>query len=103
MENVCKGFTEDQGLQRNAGSHTTVAMMLIGRIERPYPELFDLYKGEFWVALHRSFCEYVSKSPDNVARGLAAYFTSYRISDESYFQTVACHPEVRYGSCYILN
>ncbi|CAN0396875.1 unnamed protein product, partial [Ectocarpus sp. 12 AP-2014] len=69
-------------------------MQTLGRIQRAYPQRFRLYKGEFWGAFHRSFCEYVSWSPDNVARTLSAYFTGYRISDESYFQTLACHPEV---------
>ncbi|CAN0445431.1 unnamed protein product, partial [Hapterophycus canaliculatus] len=41
-----------------------------GRVERPLPTLFTLFKGEFWVALHRDFCEYVHESPDNVARSL---------------------------------
>lgn len=41
-----------------------------GRVERPLPNLFTLFKGEFWVALHRDFCEYVHESPDNVARSL---------------------------------
>ncbi|CAN0548988.1 unnamed protein product, partial [Ectocarpus sp. 8 AP-2014] len=40
------------------------------RVERPLPNLFTLFKGEFWVALHRDFCEYVHESPDNVARSL---------------------------------
>ncbi|CAM9725900.1 unnamed protein product [Ascophyllum nodosum] len=88
-----QGYIEDQGLQRKSGTHTTEAMTLLRGIERPHPQLFDLYKGEFWFALHRSFCEYASWSPDNVARTLAAYFTGYRVSDESYFQTLACHPE----------
>lgn len=39
-------------------------------MERPLPTLFTLFKGEFWVALHRDFCEYVHESPDNVARSL---------------------------------
>ena len=68
---------------------------MLGGIQRPYPQRFRLYKGEFWHVLHRSFCEYAVRSPDNVARSLSAYFTGYRISDESYFQTLACHPEVR--------
>lgn len=41
-----------------------------GRVERPLPNLFTLFKGEFWVALHRDFCEYIHESPDNVARSL---------------------------------
>ena len=41
-----------------------------GRVERPLPTLFTLFKGEFWVALHRDFCEYIHESPDNVARSL---------------------------------
>lgn len=89
-----QAYVEDQGLQRDASSHTMNPMTPLPSIDRPYPQLFSLYKGEYWMTLHRSFCEYVSKSPDNVARGLAAYFTGFRISDESYFQTVACHPEV---------
>lgn len=40
------------------------------RVERPLPNLFTLFKGEFWVALHRDFCEYIHESPDNVARSL---------------------------------
>ena len=41
-----------------------------GRVERPLPTLFTLFKGEFWVGLHRDFCEYIHESPDNVARSL---------------------------------
>lgn len=84
-------------MHREAGTHTENPMTLLGEIVRPFPQLFSLYKGEFWMTLHRSFCRYVVTSPDNVARGLAAYFTGFRISDESYFQTVACHPEVRFS------
>ncbi|CAN0460237.1 unnamed protein product, partial [Hapterophycus canaliculatus] len=91
FEKRWKGYTEDQGLQRAAKDHTAVAMKTLGWIERPYPQQFRLYKGEFWGIFHRSFCEYTSWSPDNVARTLSAYFTGYRISDESYFQTLACH------------
>lgn len=40
------------------------------RVERPLPNMFTLFKGEFWVALHRDFCEYIHESPDNVARSL---------------------------------
>ncbi|CAN0574567.1 unnamed protein product, partial [Laminaria digitata] len=87
------GYVEDQGLHRTAAGHTKVAMTMLGEIQRPHPQRFNLYKGEFWHVLHRSFCEYAVRSPDNVARTLSAYFTSYRISDESYFQTLACHPE----------
>ncbi|CAN0074199.1 unnamed protein product [Ectocarpus sp. 6 AP-2014] len=93
FEKRWQGYTEDQGLQRRADHHTSVAMQTLGRIQRAYPQRFRLYKGEFWGAFHRSFCEYASWSPDNVARTLSAYFTGYRISDESYFQTLACHPE----------
>lgn len=82
-------------MQRRAGDHTEVAMKMLGWIDRPHPQRFRLYKGEFWGVFHRTFCEYASWSPDNVARTLAAYFTGYRISDESYFQTLACHEEVR--------
>lgn len=39
-------------------------------VRRPLPTLFTLFKGEFWVALHRDFCEYIHESPDNVARSL---------------------------------
>lgn len=84
-------------MQRQAGDHTAIAMATLGGIRRPYPQRFRLYKGEFWVVLHRSFCEYASWSPDNVARTLSAYFTGFRISDESYFQTLACHREVNRG------
>lgn len=93
----CQGYTEDQGMQRHANDHTKVAMQTLGYIDRPYPQRFRLYKGEFWGVFHRSFCEYTSWSPDNVARTLSAYFTGYRISDESYFQTLACHAEVKGG------
>eukprot|EP00752_Nemacystus_decipiens_P018205 g16334.t1 len=93
FEKRWQGYTEDQGVQRHAGDHTEVAMKMLGWIDRPYPQRFRLYKGEFWGIFHRSFCEYTSWSPDNVARTLAAYFTGYRISDESYFQTLACHDE----------
>lgn len=89
-----QGIVEDQGLQRTADSITFNAMTIMVETWRPHPQRFSLYKGEFWTILHRSFCEYVHKSPDNVARGLSAYFTGFRISDESYMQTVACHPQV---------
>ncbi|CAM9732133.1 unnamed protein product, partial [Sphacelaria rigidula] len=62
------------------------------RVERPLPNLFTLFKGEFWVALHRDYCVYIHESPDNVARSMQAYFSKFRISDESYFQTTLCHP-----------
>lgn len=97
-----QGYVEDQSIHRDVGSFTENAMTLLGTIERPYPQLFSIYKGEFWTILHRSFCQYVTKSPDNVARSLAAYFTGFRVSDESYFQTVACHPEVSL-SCHVWN
>ncbi|CAN0180427.1 unnamed protein product, partial [Discosporangium mesarthrocarpum] len=61
--------------------------------EPPSSSMFTIFKGEFWVTLHRSVCEYIESSPDNVARMMQAYFSRYRISDESYFQTVLCHPQ----------
>lgn len=36
-------------------------------------------QGEFWVMLHRSFAEYVHKSPDNQARMLLAYFSGMMV------------------------
>lgn len=30
----------------------------------------DACTGEFWHVLHRSFCQYLEASPDNVARSL---------------------------------
>ncbi|CAM9862854.1 unnamed protein product, partial [Sphacelaria rigidula] len=59
----------------------------------PSKSMFTVYKGEFWMILHRTFCKYIESSPDNVARSLQAYFSRFRISDESYFQTVLCHPQ----------
>lgn len=47
------------------------------RVERPLPNLFTLFKGEFWVALHRDFCEYLHESPDNVARSLQVGGVNY--------------------------
>ncbi|CAM9260344.1 unnamed protein product [Choristocarpus tenellus] len=96
------GMVDDQGLFRAPGEETLGAMDLLS-MQRPEPQRFKVYKGEFWMVLHRSFCRYVTSSPDNVARSLIAYFSGMRVSDESYFQTIACHPEAQdfpiHGDC----
>jgi Core-2/I-Branching enzyme len=62
--------------------------------DRPIPDLFNVQKGGYWVVLHRSFAEYIHHSPDNVARSLLWYFSSAFVSDELFFQTLACHPKL---------
>jgi Core-2/I-Branching enzyme len=62
--------------------------------DRPVPDLFNVQKGGYWVVLHRSFAEYIHHSPDNVARSLLWYFSSSFVSDELFFQTLACHPKL---------
>ncbi|CAM9417835.1 unnamed protein product [Phaeothamnion confervicola] len=62
------------------------------RVRRPDAEHFQVYKGDFWVVLHRSFAEYVQQAPDNAARLLLNYMASVQVPDEMYFHTVACHP-----------
>eukprot|EP00611_Tribonema_gayanum_P013757 TRINITY_DN24977_c0_g1_i1.p1 TRINITY_DN24977_c0_g1~~TRINITY_DN24977_c0_g1_i1.p1 ORF type:complete len:372 (-),score=31.25 TRINITY_DN24977_c0_g1_i1:34-1149(-) len=71
-------------------------------VARPPPDLFDVYKGEFWVVLHRSLAEYIHHSPDNVARSVYLYLAATYISDELFFQTVACHPKLP-ASFHIIN
>ncbi|CAM9411024.1 unnamed protein product, partial [Hapterophycus canaliculatus] len=84
---------DDQGLYRETQSSKAGRPLKVGKPRLPPSKsMFTVYKGEFWVILHRSFCQYIEKSPDNVARSLQAYFSRFRISDESYFQTVLCHP-----------
>ncbi|CAM9851846.1 unnamed protein product, partial [Pylaiella littoralis] len=86
-------LVDDQGLYRETQTSKASRPLKVGR-PRPPPSksMFTVFKGEFWVVLHRSFCQYIEASPDNVARSLQAYFSKFRISDESYFQTVLCHP-----------
>ncbi|CAM9652109.1 unnamed protein product [Ectocarpus sp. 6 AP-2014] len=98
-QNRAELYVDDQGLYRVNETRRAAQPFLQRRqsgppvrVERPLPNLFTLFKGEFWVALHRDFCEYVHESPDNVARSLQAYFAKFRISDESFFQTTLCHP-----------
>ncbi|CAM9333771.1 unnamed protein product [Phaeothamnion confervicola] len=74
-------YIDDQGLYRDKFTRQPMNPLRTG-----------VFKGEFWVVLHRSYAEYLTESPDNVARMLMTYFSKFRISDESYFQTVACHP-----------
>ncbi|CAN0083954.1 unnamed protein product, partial [Ectocarpus sp. 8 AP-2014] len=84
---------DDQGLYREKQSSKAGRPLKVGKARLPPSKsMFTVYKGEFWVILHRSFCKYLEASPDNVARSLQAYFSKFRISDESYFQTVLCHP-----------
>ncbi|CAM9341638.1 unnamed protein product [Ectocarpus fasciculatus] len=84
---------DDQGLYREKQSSKAGRPLKVGKARLPPSKsMFTVYKGEFWVILHRSFCKYLEASPDNVARSLQAYFSRFRISDESYFQTVLCHP-----------
>ncbi|CAM9304583.1 unnamed protein product [Ascophyllum nodosum] len=95
-QNRAELYVDDQGLYRANETRKAAQPFLQRsprvRVERPLPNLFTLFKGEFWVALHRDFCEYIHESPDNVARSLQAYFAKFRISDESFFQTTLCHP-----------
>ncbi|CAM9458612.1 unnamed protein product [Ectocarpus sp. 13 AM-2016] len=84
---------DDQGLYREKQSSKAGRPLKVGKARLPPSKsMFTVYKGEFWVILHRYFCKYLEASPDNVARSLQAYFSKFRISDESYFQTVLCHP-----------
>ncbi|CAN0471159.1 unnamed protein product [Ascophyllum nodosum] len=86
---------DDQGLYREKQARTTNAgrPLKVGRPRLPPSEsMFTVFKREFWIILHRSFCEYIEASPDNVGRSLQVYFSRFRISDESYFHTVLCHP-----------
>ncbi|CAN0460592.1 unnamed protein product, partial [Ascophyllum nodosum] len=84
---------DDQGLYREKQTTNAGRPLKVGKPRLPPSEsMFTVFKGEFWAILHRSFCEYIEASPDNVARSLQAYFSRFRISDESYFQTVLCHP-----------
>lgn len=68
------------------------------RVERPLPNLFTLFKGEFWVALHRDFCEYLHESPDNVARSLQVRIINYA-SVGGTFLACARGDGVRPGCC----
>eukprot|EP00752_Nemacystus_decipiens_P018256 g16381.t2 len=84
---------DDQGLYRETQTSKAGRPLKVAKARLPPSKsMFTVYKGEFWVILHRSFCRYIEASPDNVARSLQAYFSRFRISDESYFQTVLCHP-----------
>ncbi|CAB1121365.1 GT14 [Ectocarpus sp. CCAP 1310/34] len=91
--NRAEVLIDDQGLYREKQSSKAGRPLKVGKARLPPSKsMFTVYKGEFWVILHRSFCKYLEASPDNVARSLQAYFSKFRISDESYFQTVLCHP-----------
>mmetsp|Transcript_2589 Transcript_2589/g.3850 ORF Transcript_2589/g.3850 Transcript_2589/m.3850 type:complete len:381 (-) Transcript_2589:40-1182(-) len=65
----------------------------MNKVRTHTPDLFNVFKGEFWVVLHRSLAEYIHHSRDNVALSLQIYFSSTYISDELFFQTLVCHPK----------
>ncbi|CAM9160175.1 unnamed protein product [Scytosiphon promiscuus] len=89
-------FAEDQAVMRDTDAEKRWPWAILDAqkemLTRPMPNLFTVHKGEFWVMLHRSMAEYVHKSPDNQARTLLAYFSGMIVSDEEFFQTVACNP-----------
>eukprot|EP00903_Cladosiphon_okamuranus_P005503 g5484.t1 len=89
-------FAEDEAVMRETEHEKRWPWAILDAqkemLTRPVPNLFTVHKGEFWVMLHRSMAEYVHKSPDNQARVLLAYFSGMMVSDEEFFQTVACNP-----------
>lgn len=101
-------YMDDEGLYRKLPRPSLISMIQardgtvlappmphpMREIVRPFPDLFDVYKGEFWVVLHRSLADYIHDSPDNVARSVSLYLAGSYISDELFWQTVACHPKL---------
>ncbi|CAN0351213.1 unnamed protein product, partial [Ectocarpus sp. 12 AP-2014] len=89
-------FAEDEAVMRDTGREKRWPWAILDAqkemLRRPMPNVFTVHKGEFWVMLHRSMAEYVHKSPDNQARMLLTYFSGMMVSDEEFFQTVACNP-----------
>ncbi|CAM9828579.1 unnamed protein product [Ectocarpus sp. 6 AP-2014] len=100
-------FAEDEAVMRNTGREKRWPWAILDAqkemLRRPMPNIFTVHKGEFWVMLHRSMAEYVHKSPDNQARMLLTYSSGMMVSDEEFFQTVACNPFFPYDTLRVHN
>ncbi|CAN7083590.1 unnamed protein product [Brassica oleracea var. botrytis] len=58
---------------------------------RSLPTAFKLHTGSAWMALSRSFVEYIIWGWDNLPRTLLMYYTNFVSSPEGYFHTVICN------------
>ncbi|KAI4304975.1 hypothetical protein MLD38_040427 [Melastoma candidum] len=60
---------------------------------RATPDSFKIFTGSPWVILSRGFLEYCVLGWDNLPRTLLMYFNNVMLSQESYFQSVACNSQ----------